>query len=132
MKYTVKTLKEAIRDALTELGPIKGGLRTSQKGEKVRQQYKIGKVEDENRELSAFEAEQLFPGSTSAWVEVVPELYPDFPFNDPFSIKKGTLWFKLGDRLRVTFQDMPQAELAEWDPEREDWFELGQEQGTTF
>lgn len=87
-------------------------------------QVKIGKIEEENKEISSFEAEELFPGSTEAWVEIVPELFPDFPWDDPVAIKKNTLWFKLGNELRVAFDDMPQVELAAWDSNREDWIEL--------
>lgn len=123
MKSTQKLLlKTLINELLNELGPIRGGLRRY-RGSENKLQYKIGKVEDENRELSSFEAEQLFPGSTTAWVEIVPSLYPDFPFDDPFSIKKNSAWFKIGNKLRVAFKDMPQLELAEWDPLKEDWVE---------
>jgi hypothetical protein len=113
------TLREFVKKTITE---ISGGLRRVRDG--GRPQYKIGKVEDDNVELSFSEAEQMFPGATMAWAEIVPELYPDFPFDAPIAIKKGSSWFRIGDKLRVAFKDMPQIELAEWDPSREDWIEL--------
>lgn len=89
-----------------------------------KQQFNTGKVEDENREVSFSEAEHLFPDSTNAWAEIVPELFPEFPFDDPLIIKKRSLFFLIGGKLRVTFDNMPQVELAEWDPVKEDWVEL--------
>lgn len=118
MKITVAKLKTIIREALDE---ISGPLRQVRDG--GRQQYKIGKVEDENRELSFAEAEQLYPGSTGTWAEIVPDLFPDFPFTDPRAIKMKSLFFKIGDKLTVAFEDQPQIELATWDPERDDWIE---------
>lgn len=115
MRIKVGALKKLIIEALS------GALRPVRDGGK--QQYKIGKVEDENRELSSSEAEMLFPGSTNAWAEVVPSLFPDFPFDDPFVIKKRSLWFKMGDKLQVAFEEMPQVTLATWDPLRDDWIE---------
>lgn len=122
VKIKLIELKELIKDLLKEAAGPSGALR------RVRgaggQQYKIGKVEDENRELSSFEAEQMFPGSVVAWTEIVPELFPDYPFHDPFSIKKHSLWFKIGNELRVAFSEMPSIELAQWKPEKDDWVEL--------
>ncbi len=118
MRITVGKLKQLIKESLNELG---GGLRKVKPG--GRQQYKIGKVEEENRELSFSEAEQMFPGSTDAWAEIVPALFPDFPFDDPRVIKQRSLFFKVGPNLAVTFPEMPQVELATWDPAREDWIE---------
>lgn len=122
MKISVKHLRKLIRETLEEFGGPSGGLRRVRGGSG--QQHKIGKVEEENKQLSTFEAEELFPGSTDAWTEIVPELFPDFPFDDPMSIKKHSMWFKIGSQLRVAFEEMPQLELASWDPEREDWIEL--------
>lgn len=118
MRITVARLKTLIREALDE---ISGPLRQVRDGGK--QQYKVGKVEDENRELSFAEAEQLFPNSTNAWAEIVPELFPDFPFQDPRAIKMKSLFFKIGSELTVAFEEQPQLELAKWDPMREDWIE---------
>lgn len=101
-------------------GSPRGALRSAT----GKQQYKIGKVEDENKELSPFEAELGFPGSVSAWTEIVPELFPDFPFHDPASIKKGSSFFSINGELRVAFKDMPQVELAIWHPDMEDWVEI--------
>jgi hypothetical protein len=110
-------LRTLIREVLQELT---GGLRKTS----GKPQHRIGKIEDENRELSFSEAEAAFPGSTDAWAEIVPDLYPEFPFDDPNVIKRRTLWFRIGSKLRVAFSDMPQVELMEWDPSREDWMEL--------
>lgn len=122
MKIKICELRQVIREVLEEIGGPSGGLR------RVRgpggRQVKLGKIEEENRELSPAEADHLFPGAVEAWTEVVPDMYPDFPFHDPFSIRKGTLWFKIGDKLKVSFKDLPQVELAVWDPVREDWFPL--------
>lgn len=119
MAKPIDVLRALIREVIQEVG-LSGGLRKA----KGKPQYKIGKVDDENQELSWIEAEQRFPGSTDAWAEIVPSVYPDFPFTDPSVIKKRTLWFRIGDRLRVAFSDMPQLELMEWDPSKEDWMEL--------
>ena len=120
MKITVGNLKTLIKEALNEAPGLSGGLRRTKPG---RQQFKIGKVEDENRELSFSEAEMMYPGSTDAWAEIVPSLFPDFPFDDPNVIKRKSLFFKIGDRLTVSFEEQPQIELATWDPQREDWIE---------
>jgi hypothetical protein len=114
MRIKLGVLKKLIKETLS------GGLRKVKPG---RQQYKIGKVEDENRELSSSEAEMLFPGSTNAWAEVVPSLFPDFLFDDPFVIKKKSVWFKEGNELKVAFEEAPQITLASWDPFRDDWIE---------
>lgn len=109
-----------IREAINE--NIRGGLRRVRDGKK--QQFNTGYVEDENKELSFFEAELAFPGSTGAWAEIVPELFPDFPFTDPSVIKRKSLFFRIGNKLRVSFESVPQLELAEWDSKKEDWVEL--------
>lgn len=122
MRTTLGAIRQLLGQTLNEMGPISGGIRKTKGGGR---QYKIGKVESENRELSTAEAESLFPGSTDAWAEVVPDMYPEFPFaDDPQVVKTRSLWFKIGSQLRVTFADMPQIELASWDQEREDWFPL--------
>jgi len=119
MKTTWGKVRRRLNEALNEFGPISGSLRKTKPGGR---QFKIGKVEDENRELSVVEAEREFPGSTDAWTEVVPDMFPDFPFaDDPQVVKSRSLWFKIGPQLRVSFADMPQIELAHWDPQREDW-----------
>lgn len=116
-----QVLKEAFGGGPSGSVRTTHGLGNSSSGRKVR----IGKAApDENREVSAAEAEMYFPGSTDAWAEVVPDLYPDYPFQDPIAIKRGSLFFKIGNSLRVAFSDMPQVELAEWKQNAEDWFEL--------
>lgn len=123
MQTTLGKLKQLIKEMVVlEAGSLSGGLRRVRDGRP--QQFKIGKVEDENRELSSFEAEEMFPGATDAWAEVVPDMFPDFPFDDPKVIKARSSWFKIGSQLRVAFSDMPQIELAYWDPDRDDWFEI--------
>ena len=121
-KAVSESLKRDIRKIVNEYMSVGGKLRPVRGGGGPK--HRIGKIEDENKELSSFEAEHLFPGSTSAWCEIVPELYPDFPFDDPVAIKRGTAWFRIGGKLRVAFKDVPQLELAEWDPLKEDWVEL--------
>jgi hypothetical protein len=122
MQLTLNELRSTIREIISEFGGISGGLRSSQKGGKPR--YNTGKVEELNREVSFVEANDLFPGSVEAWVEIVPELWPEAPIHmDPISIKRGTLFFKEGDKLTAAFQDMPQITLATWDPNKQDWVE---------
>lgn len=123
MRTTLGAVRRLLNEALlSEFGSPSGAIRKTKPGGR---QFKIGKVEEENRELSANQAEQMFPGSTEAWAEVVPDMFPDFPFaDDPQVIKSRSLWFKIGSQLRVSFADMPQIELATWDPQREDWFPL--------
>lgn len=118
MRISIGRLKNLIAEALNEFGPT-GALRKASGN----RQHKIGKIEDENRELSFSEAEQMFPGSTNAWAEIVPELFPEFPFTDPLVIKRRSEFFKIGPKLTVAFSDQPQVELATWDPDREDWIE---------
>lgn len=123
MKITVSELRQLIRETLEEIGGPKGKLRPvrGDGGRKV----KLGKIEDENKELSAFEAEQLFPGATAAWAEVAPEMFPDeYIFPDPIAVKRNTFWSKVGDQLRVASKNNPQHELMVWDPSRQDWFDL--------
>jgi hypothetical protein len=124
MKMMLGDVRRVIAEAmLAEFGTPKGKLRPVRGG--GGRQFKIGKVEEENQELSPVQAENMFPGSTEAWAEVVPDMFPEFPFaDDPQVIKARTLWFKIGGQLRVAFSDMPQIELATWDPTREDWFPL--------
>jgi hypothetical protein len=122
MKATWGDVRRTICEALDEIGSLKGSLRKAKPGGR---QFKIGKVEEENQELSTTQAESMFPGSTEVWAEVVPDMFPDFPFAaDPQVIKSRSLWFKIGGQLRVAFADMPQIELASWDPQREDWFPI--------
>jgi hypothetical protein len=121
MRSTIKELKQVITGMLREFGSPSGSLRTGGKG---KQQYKIGKVEPENQELSTVQAERMFPESTEAWAEIVPETYPEFPFDDPQVIKARSAWFLIGGKLRVAFADMPQIELMQWNPETKDWYEL--------
>ena len=118
----INELRNLIRKTISEFGGISGGLRQVRDGGKPK--YKIGKVEDPNREVSFVEANDLFPGSVEAWVEIVPELWPEAPMHmDPISIKKGTLFFKEGNVLTAAFQDMPQITLATWDTNKQDWIE---------
>ena len=122
MQTTLGNLRRVIAEVLSEIGSPKGALRKPGSGGR---QFKIGKIEDENKELSTTQAETLFPGSTEAWAEVVPDMYPDFPFaDDPQVVKSRSVWFQIGSELRVAFADMPQIELATWNPDREDWFPL--------
>lgn len=123
MKIKINELRQIIQNVLVEFGPISGGLRKV--ANNGRQQYKIGKVEDPNRELSAFEANDLFPGSVDAWCEIVPEIWPDAPLVDfdPRTIKAGSVFYKEGDKLTAAFQSMPTIKLAEYDPMKEDWIE---------
>lgn len=114
MRISVGKLKQLIVEISGSLRRVRG-----QGG----QQHKIGKIEDENRELSFSEAEMLFPGSTNVWAEIVPSLFPDFPFDDPLVIKRKSNFFKIGDKLTAAFADQPQIELATWDPVKEDWIE---------
>ena len=122
MKTTLGEVRHLIAEALNEFGSPSGAVRKTKSGGR---QFKIGKVEEENSELSAAHAEMMFPGSTDAWAEVVPDMYPEFPFaDDPQVVKSRSLWFKIGTQLRVAFAEMPQVELATWDPTREDWFPI--------
>jgi len=122
MKLTLNELRLTIHEIISEFGGISGGLRSSQRGGKPR--FNTGKVEDINREISFVEANDLFPGSVAAWVEIVPELWPEAPIMmDPISIKRATLFFKEGDKLTAAFQDMPQITLATWDSSKQDWVE---------
>ena len=122
MLTTYGDLRRLINEALNEIGSPTGGMRKARPGGR---QFKIGKIEDENQELSTVQAESQFPGSTEAWAEVVPDMFPEFPFaDDPSVIKSRSSWFKIGSELRVAFSDMPQIELARWDQTNEDWFPL--------
>lgn len=120
MRLRVKDLQKVIKEAMSE--NFGGKMRHYRGGGK--KQYNPGKVEDENKEVSFSEAEQMFPDSTNAWAEIVPALFPEFPFDDPKTIKMKSLFFLIGGKLRVTFDNMPQVELAEWDPDKQDWVEL--------
>ena len=123
MRTTVGQLRVLVREALTEMNGPRGGLRPV-RGSSGRQ-YRLGKIEDENRELSTAEAEHMFPDSTEAWAEIVPNEFPDFPYDyDPRTIKHKTAWFKVGDELHAAFKDAPQVELMKWDPRRSDWFPI--------
>lgn len=124
MKLDITILRKMIKQSLNEFHTPSGGLRRPSRSGSGKTQYHIGKVEDENRELSSFEAEELFPGSVEAWVEIVPELWPEAPIMfDPISIKRGTLFFKEGNKLTAAFQTMPQIQLATWDENKQDWIE---------
>lgn len=131
MRITYGELRRIIREVIEEtntideIGGPKGKLRQvrGSGGRKV----KLGKIEDENRELSAAEAETEFPESVDAWAEIVPHLFPEFPFDDPRSIIRGSAFFKIGPELRVAFKSHPQHELMKWSPERMDWFDIDEE-----
>lgn len=132
MRITLNELRQIIKKTLAEArGAPSGALRPVKKGERSGsgQKFKIGKTEDDNRELSAAEAEAMFPESTEAWAEVVPQLYPDFPFSDPVAVTRASAWFKIGNELRVAFRDMPQIELAKWSPGKADWVEMNAAEG---
>jgi hypothetical protein len=137
MKTTVKQLKELIREVMQEgqwgtpTGSIRGSKNPRTPGGR---QVKAGKIEDTNKKLSTTEVESMFPGAVAAWTEVVPELFPEYPVVQTFktdpnpralpdAIKNSTLWTKIGDTLRVGFKDMPQLDVAKWDPSMEDWVE---------
>jgi hypothetical protein len=120
MKLTVNQLRTLIEQTVVEVGELRGGLRKA--GDSKGRKFKIGKVEDENRELSFSEAELLFPESTEAWAEIVPEYFPDFPFaTDPLAVKRNSLFFKEGEKLTVACIDFPQITLATWDSRIKDW-----------
>lgn len=121
MNTTLGTIRQLVAEVLLhEFNAPRGKLRPSS-GKK---QYNPGKVEDQNSELSTIEAERMFPGSTDAWAEVVPDMFPDYPFDDPEVIKAKSSWFRIGKELRVTFSDTPQIELARWDASMDDWIPL--------
>lgn len=106
---------------------LSGKLR-SPGGKGRRQQYKIGYTPDENRELGLTQVYNLFPGAAEAWGEVAGDMFPEHPFaDDPESMMKSALWFEIGGKLRVALREMPQVEVAEWDPaagEDGDWMPL--------
>lgn len=127
MKITLNELRQIIKKILIEArGAPVGALRPVKKGERSGsgQKFRIGKTEDENRELSTFEAESMFPGSTDAWAEIVPNEFPEFPFTDPVAINRQSAWFKIGNELRVAFKAAPGAELAKWLPTLQDWVDM--------
>lgn len=127
MRITLGELRQIVSETvLTEFGPIRGGLRSSHSSAGKKPRYNMGKVEDENRELSFSEVESTFPGAVDAWTEIVPVEFPDFPFaDDPYVVRRRSVFFKEGDKLTVAAQHMPQITLATWDPAREDWFLTG-------
>jgi len=121
MRTTIGELRVLVRKVLLEMSGPRGKLRPSKGG----RQYKIGKVEDENRELSSVEAEHMFPDSTEAWAEIAPGLYPEFPYDpDSRTVKRKTTWFMIGNELQAMIQDVPDAEPMKWDPQRMDWFPI--------
>jgi len=124
MKLTLEQLRKEIRNALNEYGAPRGKLRKPGAKSAGKMQFKPGYVEDQNAELTSWAAEKEFPKSVEAWIEIVPEIFPDFPFKDDFSIKKHTLWFRIGSKLRVAFENDPTREVAEWQSEIEDWKEI--------
>jgi len=126
MKTTVGELRSTIKSVILEIGNPTGRLRGVRTG--GGRQYKIGKTDDENRELSAIEAEREFPGSTEAWAEIVPLDYPEYPFKDPRVIKSRSVWFRIGGELRVAFEENPQMELMKWSPSRQDWFDIDEDE----
>lgn len=119
MKLSIKQLRAIVESVVQEISGPTGKLRKP--GANGRK-YKIGKIEDENRELSFSEAELLYPESTEAWAEIVPAYFPDFPFaNDPLAVKRNSLFFKEGDKLTVAAAELPQITLATWDAAMKDW-----------
>ena len=123
MKIKLKELRSLIRETLSEVGGPTGSIRNPGSKSSGRQ-VKLGKIEDDNKELSAIEVDEQFPGALDAWVEIVPDMYPEFPFSDAYSIRKNCVYFKIKNELRVAFKDMPSVELMKWVPEADDWFEL--------
>lgn len=128
MRITLNELCSVIRDIIISeagWGGPRGKLRTSQRMRDSKwsnRQVKIGRVEDENGPISSIDAELMFPGAVDAWVEIVPEYFPEFPFaDDPVAIRRGSAWYKIGNELRVGFKDIPDVELAIWNPRQQDW-----------
>lgn len=128
MKISVKQLRTLIRETvIAEMRGPSGKLRDpGGKSKSSGRQVKLGKIEDENGELSSAEADLKFPGSVDAWCEVVPDLFPDFPWTDPIAIRRGSEFYKIGNQLRAGFKSLPGVELAFWEGAGEDgdWFAL--------
>lgn len=124
MITSLKELRQAIRECINEYGAPTGKLRKPGSRASGKTQYKIGWVQDENEELSSYTANQRYPGSVDIWCEVVSEIAPEFPFKDDFSIRKHSLFFRIGNQLRVALDTDPQHELATWNQDAQDWFEL--------
>lgn len=131
MRITLNELRQIIRKELAarliEARP--GGLRTSQKmkdSPHSGRHFKIGKAAPEEvGEIDPIDVELKYPGAMEAWIEIVPELFPEFPFaDDPVAIRRGTMWINNKGKLHAAFKENPNLELAEWSPEREDWFDL--------
>lgn len=131
---TESQLRRLIREALmSEWGAPSGKLRRPGSRQAGSRQYNPGYVEQpKSGELSVSEVEQYYPGAVDAWVEIVPEFYPDFVpnadvFDDPRDLRAAVLkrssFFAQNDKLSVAHEDMPEFEMAEWDPVREDWME---------
>lgn len=110
---------------LNEFGTPTGKLRRPGRNSGNKTQHKIGFIQDENRQLSAWDANRIFPGSVDAWLEVANEISPEFS-TDPVVIRRRSAFFQIGDKLRVALERNPQVELAEWraGAEGNDWFEL--------
>lgn len=131
MKIKLRELRSMIHNVLiNEFGPIRGGLRKTS----GKPRYNTGYVEDVNRELSASEADSLFPGSVEAWCEIVPELWSEAPLADfdPRTIRLGSVFFKEGNKLTAAFESMPTIKLAEWDSQKQDWIETDFTESQTY
>ena len=126
MRMLLGDVRRLIEEALVMEAGLSGKVRKP--GKSGGQQYKIGYTPDENRELGLTQVFSEFPGAAEAWGEVAGDMFPDHPFaDDPDSMMRGALWFAVGGKLRVSFKEMPQLELAEWHPEAGedgDWMPL--------
>jgi len=115
MKLTLEQLRKEIRNALNEYGAPKGKLRKPGQNSGSRVQYKIGFTPDDNRELSAFDANRIFKGSVDAWCEVANEFSDEFS-TDPVVVRKRSAFFQIADKLRVALERAPAHEIAQWEP----------------
>ena len=116
MKLTLEQLRKEIRNALNEYGAPRGKLRKPSTKSANRMHYKPGFTQDENRELSAFDANHIFPGAVDAWCEVANEFSDEFSA-DPVVCRKRSAFFQIGDKLRVALERDARNEIAEWHPE---------------
>lgn len=123
MKTTIKELREEIRSVLKEFGSPSGKLRRPGRNSGNKTQHKIGYIPDENRELSASEANVIFKGSVDVWCEVANDISEEFS-TDPIVVRRRSSFFQVGDKLRVTLEREPSIELAQWEPAIEDWKQL--------
>jgi hypothetical protein len=74
MRISLGHVRRMISEALDEVSSAPTGMLRQVRGS-GRQQFKIGKVEDINSELSTGQVNSQFPGAADAWAEVVPDMY---------------------------------------------------------